>query len=128
MTFSINFMAWLAILAGLVVLFSIVRYETHGRSWEINLLKVLGAGFSDIRRIILFEFGFLGFAAAFSAVCLSLVLSYGISWLFFERLWAFRWEYSLISIGSITLICIVTALLATGRVILQKPVVLLKSA
>ena len=127
LTFSINFMAYLAIFAGLVVLFSIVRYETRSRSSEINLLKVLGAGFSDVRRIILLEFGTLGFAASFVAVLFSLGISYGISWFFFGRLWSFQWEYSVMSVCGITMICLITALLAAGRVIRKKPVALLRS-
>lgn len=127
LTFSINAMAFLAIFAGLVVLFSIVRYETRSRSSEINLLKVLGAGFGDVRRIILLEFGTLGFAASFVAVLMSLGISYGISWFFFGNLWAFRWEYSIVSLFGITFICIVTALMAAGRVIRKKPVALLRS-
>ncbi|MBF0390781.1 MAG: ABC transporter permease [Desulfamplus sp.] len=120
LAFAINFMASLAIFAGLVVLFSIARYETHTRSWEINLLKVLGAGFSDIRKIVLLEFGFLGFMATFFATFLSLIASYLISWLFFERLWSFRWEYSLFCLVAITSISIATAIAATGKVIKQK--------
>ncbi|SMD07585.1 putative ABC transport system permease protein [Desulfocicer vacuolatum DSM 3385] len=127
LTISINFMAWLAILAGLVVLFSIVRHETQTRVWEINLLKVLGAGFSDVRRIILFEFGLLGTTAALFGIVLSLGVSYGISWFFFGRLWVFHFGYSLFSLGAISLISMATALVATGRVIHQKPVALLKS-
>ena len=127
LTFSINFMAYLAIFAGLVVLFSIVRYETRSRSSEINLLKVLGADFADVRRIILLEFGTLGFAASFVAVLFSLGISYGISWFFFGRLWSFRWEYSVMSVCGITMICLITALLAAGRVIRKKPVALLRS-
>ena len=127
LTLSINFMAWLAILAGLVVLFSIVRHETQTRAWEINLLKVLGAGFSDIRQIILFEFGLLGTTAALFGIVLSLGVSYGISWFFFGRLWVFHFDYSLFSLGAISLISMATALIATGRVIRQKPVALLKS-
>ncbi|MBF0259998.1 MAG: FtsX-like permease family protein, partial [Desulfamplus sp.] len=103
----------------------IARHEARGRSWEINLLKVLGAGFNDIRKIIVLEFGFLGFMAAFFATILSLAASYGIAWFFFERLWSFRWEYSLFNLIAITLICIVTALAATGRVIRQKSAALL---
>ncbi len=127
LTFAINFMASLAILAGLVVLFSIARHETHGRSWEINLLKVLGAGFGDIRKIVLLEFGFLGFSASFFATIVSLIVSYMIAWFFFERLWSFRWEYSLFCLISITLICVITAMLATGKVIKQKPAGLLSN-
>ncbi|MBF0302355.1 MAG: ABC transporter permease, partial [Desulfamplus sp.] len=128
LTFAINFMASLAILAGLVVLFSIARHETHGRSWEINLLKVLGAGFGDIRKIVLLEFGFLGFLAGFFATIVSLIVSYMIAWFFFERLWSFRWEYSLFCLIAITLICVITAMLATGKVIRQKSAALLSES
>ncbi len=127
LTISVNFMAWLAILAGLVVLYSIVRHETRTRAWEINLLKVLGAGFADIRRIILFEFGILGTAAALFGILLSLGVSYGISWFFFGRLWTFHAGYSLFSLVAISFTAMVTALMATGRVMHQKPVMLLKS-
>ena len=127
LTLSINFMAWLAILAGLVVLYSIVRHETRTRDWEINLLKVLGAGFTDIRQIILFEFGILGTVAALFGILLSLGVSYGISWFFFGRLWVFHAGDCLFSLGAISLTAMGTALMATGRVIRQKPMMLLKS-
>jgi len=125
LAFAINFMAGLAIVSGLVVLFSIARHETHVRSWEINLLKVLGAGFRDIRTIILIEFGLLGFMAAFFSTLLSLLASYGIAWFLFERLWVLRWEYSLFSMILITLTSIGTAVAATGRVLRQKGAALL---
>lgn len=125
LSFAVNFMASLAIIAGLVVVFSIARHETNERSWEINLLKVLGAGFNDIRKIVLLEFGLLGFMAAFFSTLLSLFASYGIAWFFFERLWSFRWEYTIFSLAGITFICILTAFVATARVIRQKPAVLL---
>ncbi len=127
LTLSINFMAWLAILAGLVVLYSIVRHETRTRAWEINLLKVLGAGISDIRQIIVFEFGVLGTTAALFGILLSLGVSYGISWFFFEKLWAFHPGYILFSLGAISFISMATALMATGRVIRQKPLALLRT-
>ena len=127
LTLSINFMAWLAILAGLVVLYSIVRHETRTRAWEINLLKVLGAGSSDIRQIIVLEFGVLGTTAALFGIILSLGVSYGISWFLFEKLWAFHPGYILFSLGAISFISMATALMATGRVIRQKPVALLRA-
>lgn len=127
LSFAINFMAYLSILAGLVVLYSIARYEAQRRLWEINLLKVLGAGFRDIRTIIILEFGMLGMTAALLAIFMSLVSSYAISLIYFDRLWAFRWETSLFNLAAITLLCIVTALFAAHRIIRQKPLSLLQS-
>lgn len=125
--FAINFMAYLSILAGLVVLFSIARYEARRRVWEINLLKVLGAGFKDVRDIIQIEFGLIAFSAALLALLFSLAASYGISYLYFDRLWAFQWRYGVLILTAITLISVITALLATRKTIREKPMAILQS-
>ncbi|MBT4269240.1 MAG: ABC transporter permease [Deltaproteobacteria bacterium] len=127
LSFAINFMAYLSILAGLVVLYSIARYEAQRRVWEINLLKILGAGFKDIRTIIQIEFGVLGLTAALLAILLSLAASYAISLIYFDRLWAFQWETSLFNLVAITLLSIVTALAAARKTIRQKPLSILQS-
>lgn len=125
-SWAIRVMAWLSILAGLVVLFSIARYEVKSRFWEINLLKVLGAGFADVRRIIQIEFGILGFIAATAGVLLSLMLSWGISWFLFDSLWRFSWLTTSLSIVLISALSMVTALVATHSVLQQKPAELLR--
>ncbi|MBU2648714.1 ABC transporter permease [bacterium] len=127
LSFAINFMAYLSILAGLVVLYSIARYEAQRRLWEINLLKILGAGFRDIQTIILIEFGTLGLTAALLANLLSLGASYGISYIYFDRLWAFQWETSLFNLVAITLLSVLTALAAARKTIRQKPLSILQS-
>ena len=43
MVLALRLMAYLSILAGLVVVFSIARHEVDGRLWELNMLKALGA-------------------------------------------------------------------------------------
>ena len=127
LSFAINFMAYLSILAGLVVLYSIARYEVQRRLWEINLLKILGAGFKDIRTIIQIEFGVLGLTAALLAILLSLASSYSISYIYFDRLWAFQWETSLFNLVAITLLSVLTALAAARKTIRQKPLSILQS-
>jgi len=127
LVFAINFMAYLSILAGMVVLYSIARYETQKRIWEINLLKVLGAGFKDIRKIVLIEFGFIGFMAALFAMVLSLISSYAISYFFFDRLWSFNWGFSLFNLIAICLVCVLTALAASNKAIRQKPLSILQA-
>src|SRR5690606_33931295 len=127
-SWAIRVMAWLSILAGLVVLFSIARYEVKSRFWEINLLKILGANFRDVRSMVKIEFGILGLIAALSGVILSLLMSYGISWFIFDRLWRFSWDMTTFSIVAITAMSIGTALLATRSVLRQKPLELLRGA
>ncbi|MES2606635.1 MAG: FtsX-like permease family protein, partial [Pseudomonadota bacterium] len=127
-SWAIRVMAYLSILAGLVVLFSIARYEVKSRFWEINLLKILGASFGDVKSIVQLEFGILGFFAAFTGVGLSLAMSYSISYFVFDSLWRFDAVLTGFSIVAITALSMLTALVATLSVLRQKPLELLRSA
>lgn len=126
-SWAIRVMAWLSIFAGLVVLFSIARYEVKSRFWEINLLKILGANFSDVKSIVQIEFGILGFTAALTGVVLSLAMSWGISWFVFDNLWRFSGLVTGASIVAISALSVLTALLATLSVLRQKPLELLRA-
>ncbi|HWK54598.1 MAG TPA: FtsX-like permease family protein, partial [Hyphomicrobiales bacterium] len=126
-SWAIRVMAWLCILAGLVVLFSIARYEVKSRYWEINLLKILGARFSDVKGMVQLEFGILGFFAALSGVMLSLVMSWSISWVIFDNLWQLSPGVTAFSVLAITALSVLTALAATLGVLRQKPLELLRA-
>ncbi len=126
-SWAIKVMAWLSILAGLVVLFSIARYEVKSRFWEINLLKILGANFRDVKSMVEIEFGILGFSAALTGVVLSLAMSYSISWFVFDNLWRFSPGITTFSVLAITALSVATALLATMSVLRQKPLELLRA-
>lgn len=126
-SWAIRVMAYLSIFAGLVVLFSIARYEVKSRFWEINLLKILGANFRDVKGMVQIEFGILGFFAALTGVLLSLALSWGISWFIFDNLWSFSAGVTTFSIVAISVLSVATALLATLSVLRQKPLELLRA-
>jgi putative ABC transport system permease protein len=125
---SVRFMAWLAIAAGLVSIFSIARHQAQRQAAQTNLLKVLGTGFGDIRRISLLEFGSLGFAAALVAVVLSAGFSRVIAWYFFDSLWKLDIIYLLGILVLTTLICMATAVAAAGKILKSRPLMLLKKA
>ncbi len=125
LTFAIKSMALLAIGAGLMALYSIAGNEAHRHSQEINLLKVLGTRFSDIRLLTVLQFGLLGCAASIFSVIISTSLSYVLSWYLFDRIWGFHIFSSIWIVLFTTLTCIITAALATRSVIRQKPVTLL---
>jgi putative ABC transport system permease protein len=127
MVLALRMMAYLSILAGLVVVFSIARHEVEGRLWELNLLKVLGARFSDIQKMIQIEFAVLGIFAGLFGVAVSLIMSYGISWWFFENLWKWTWQTSLGSIIGVTSLSVGVAWLATQRTLRSSPLNLLRS-
>jgi len=126
-SWGIKVMAYLAIFAGLVVLYSIARYEVKSRFWEINLLKILGANFKDVKSIIQIEFAILGFFAALVGVSMSLLISYTISWFIFDSIWQLSWGITVFSIVAISTLSVLTALVATMSVLKQKPLQLLRA-
>jgi putative ABC transport system permease protein len=126
LSMSVRFMAWLAIAAGLVSIFSIARHQARSQAAQTNLLKVLGTGFGDILCISLLEFGSLGFAAALVAVVLSVVFSRAIAWYFFDSLWALDIGYLAGILVLTTLICMATAVAAAGKILKTRPLMLLK--
>lgn len=128
LSLSIRFMAWLAIAAGLVSIFSIVRHEARKNKPQVNLLKVLGADFNAIQGITLVEFGFIGFTAALFAVLLSFGFSRMIAWYFFDSLWQFDFMASFVILVLTTGVCMGTALAASRRVMGTKPVTLFSNA
>ncbi len=128
LSLSIRFMAWLAIAAGLVSIFSIARHGAWKNETQVNLLKVLGADYNAIQGITLLEFGFIGFTAALFAVILSLGFSRAVSWYFFDSLWQFDLLGSLVILLLTTAICMATAFTASRKVMKTKPVTLLSNS
>jgi putative ABC transport system permease protein len=128
LSLSIRFMAWLAIAAGLVSIFSIARHGAWKNETQVNLLKVLGADFKAIQGITLLEFGFIGFTAALFAVLLSLGFSWAVSWYFFDSLWQYDLLGSLVILLLTTGICMATAFIASRKVMNTKPVTLLSNS
>ncbi|MBF0352136.1 MAG: hypothetical protein HQM11_13975 [SAR324 cluster bacterium] len=127
MSLALKFMAYLSIVVGLIVVFSIARHEIRSRLWEINLMKVLGTSFRDLLQIVQIEFGLLGFGASLFGVLLSLGMSYVVSWILFERIWNISWGTTLISVFGIGGLSMMIALFATFSMLRQKPLELLKS-
>lgn len=124
---ALQSVAWLSIFVGLIVVYSIARSEVEERKWELNLLKVLGGNFQDIQLILIIEFSYLGFLASLLGVVFSLGVAYLISLLFFNGLWIVTWSWIFASVFTITVIVILTAFLATGKTIRQKPWKILKA-
>ena len=126
-SWAIQVMAFLAVFVGMIVVYSISRYNSQSRMKEINLLKILGASFGDIRKIIVLEFMIFGLVASGFGAFLSLgafrVLSYAI----FERLWPISWSVTFFTILAVTLLTIVSAYLGTRKALLQKPISLLQA-
>jgi putative ABC transport system permease protein len=126
MTWALQVMAGLSILAGLVILYCVVREKARSQSWEMNLQKVLGCTSGQLRRQIWVEFGLLGGSAALIGVCLSLVTSYLISAQVFDRVWSFRWDLPVLVVLCVIVLSVITADLGARKALRQKPARLLK--
>jgi putative ABC transport system permease protein len=126
MTWALQLMATLSILAGLVILFCVVREKARSQRWEMNLQKVLGSTTGQLRRQIWIEFGLLGAGASIIGTCLSLVTSYLLSVEVFDRVWSFRWDLPLLVVGCVAGLSVITADFAARRALREKPVRLLQ--
>jgi putative ABC transport system permease protein len=127
MSGALRVMAWLSLFAGFVVLFSISSHQASSRRQETNLLKVLGARFSDIRRMVAMEFATLGLCASAFGVVLSYLVSWLITEFLFDGNWVFTWQTPLVSVVAAGALASLTALTAAWRVLRQKPIALLQS-
>jgi len=125
LSLSVRFMAWLAIGAGLVSIFSIARHEARKNQNQTNLLKVLGCDFFTLQAISLIEFGFIGFTASLFALGLSIGFSLAISWYFFDSLWLFDHWYLTVILVLATGVCMGTGLLAVRKIMKTRPLELL---
>ena len=126
-TIAVNLMAYLAILAGLVVLYSIARHEVQSRIWEMNLLKTLGARFSMVMSIVQAEFVVLAFFAAVSGLMISLFFSWIISWVMFDNLWTVNWLSNIGTMLGVVILSLMTATIAAHKTLKQKPLSLLQT-
>lgn len=126
MTWALQIMAILSIVVGLIILHTISREKARRQRQEINLQKILGASFSDLRNIVRLEFGTLGFFSSVLGVSLSLGASFFLSQYIFDRVWSFHWQLPLAMIFTITILSCLTAEFSTRKVLQEKPLGLLR--
>jgi putative ABC transport system permease protein len=126
MTWALQLMATLSVLAGLVILFCVVREKARSQSWEMNLQKVLGCTGRQLRHQVWIEFGILGGGAAIIGTLLSLVTSYLLSVQVFDRVWSFRWDLPVMVVICVIVLSVITADFGARKALRQKPARLLQ--
>jgi len=100
----VRFLALFSIITGLVVLAGAVINSKFVRIKENVLLRTMGARKSQITRITLIEYGYLGLFSAITGMILSLGGGWLLTTFFFEIKFAFDWkELSIITLGVIVL-------------------------
>ncbi|MEZ4742131.1 MAG: FtsX-like permease family protein [Bdellovibrionota bacterium] len=127
MSIILSCMAWLCLLTGMVVLYSVAEYQVRMRKSETALLKVLGAEFSDIQKSVIWEFAILGFASSVIGSAIAIAFSWGFSFLLFENLWLFNWKIPILTSLSVGALTILTSFIATFATLRKKPLFILRT-
>lgn len=101
---AVRFLALFSIITGLVVLAGAVLNSKFVRIRENVLLRTLGARTSQLTKITLIEYAYLGLFSALTGLILSLLSGWALTQFFFEITFSFDWrELSLIGAGVIVL-------------------------
>ena len=113
--------ALLSIIVGIIILHSVAREKARLQRRELNLQKILGASFADLRNMVRLEFGTLGLFSSLLGISLSLISSFLISSQIFDRVWIFQWSIPLMLVFGVTAVTCITAELSTKKFLKEKP-------
>jgi putative ABC transport system permease protein len=125
MSWALEFMAWLCVFAGFMVLFSIFSHQAQARRQEINLFKILGATPTDLYKLVIIESFGTAIVACFFGVIFSIAFAAVLSYVIFDSGFAMTfWPPVLTTIG-IVFGSLVLSIFTSRRVINDKPAELL---
>ena len=122
---AVKWMAALSLFVGFMVVFSIALQQVRERRWDLNLMKILGGRFEDLQGLICWEFGLLGVMASFLGALISVALSFVLSLYLFDGVWAVNVWVPLVSPIALTVLTVLTAMLAVRGVLRESPQVIL---
>lgn len=123
---SLQLMSWLCLILGFVILVSMIQSQVSERYYELNMLKVFGAKYSQMKIYLSSEFVLLGFAAALFGCLASLIVSAILSLYLFERFNQIELFWPLISLVGMSVLTYVLSVAVAKRVMKEKPVTLLR--
>lgn len=127
-SFIIRFMALFSVLTGLVVLAGAVLVSRYERIEESVLLKTLGASRSQVFKIMLIEYLFLGVFATLTGLLLSVVGSWALMRFVFEATFELAPVMMLLSILIVTALTMGIGLFNSRGVYNRPPLEVLRAA
>ena len=125
MLWILNFIAAIALLAGLIVIYSIANHQVKYRTADSNLMKILGATFGQIRASVLWEFFFLSLGAGIFGGVLGLLASWVFTVLVLNASWQAGWLAPLVISLGLIMTSLIVVISATNKVLRQHPKLLL---
>ncbi len=128
MSWSLELMSALALVTGMLILYSIIQNQIRSRQWELNLLKILGASAFDLRKSLVFEFLSITLFASLFGIALSFLTSSLLLNLIFDSGSTFDWKAPTLTILLTLIMGLVIVFLSSRKVVQEKPLVLLRES
>lgn len=105
MSIGLQFMAWLAVLVGILVFLVLLNTQIKERLKEMNLLQILGSSGQQVLKIVLVQFLILITTSIVFGVILGLVMSWVIITFFFDIKTVYDGNYLLLLCSILIPIC-----------------------
>jgi putative ABC transport system permease protein len=109
------------VLVGFFLVVAIARDEARARRADINLLKILGARHSLLRRSVSAEFALLAISAAGAGVALAVTIGAVLAYRFLDTALVTAWWPLVATLVAVPTLSVITARLATRRVLWERP-------
>ena len=126
-TLAVSFVASFVVLTGALVLIGSLAMTKFQRIYEVAILKTLGAKRKVLLKILIAEYGLIGFVAGLIGSLAAVGLSYSISRWVFEIPWSFTPTVNFGGVGATMLLVTVVGTLATYDVLARKPLITLRA-
>ncbi len=125
-SFAVRFMALFSIAAGLVVMAGALAATRYQRLYESVILKTLGATRWAIARAFAVEYACLGAAAGVGGTALAAVLAWIVLRFVLDTPWTLEPETLILGVALTTFVSLAIGLLATVRLLGEKPLSVLR--
>lgn len=126
-TLAVSFVGAFVLLSGGLILIGSLAMTKFQRIYEVAVLKTLGAKRKVLLKILLAEYGLIGFVAGVIGSAAAVGLSYVTSRWVFEIPWSFTPVVNVGGVGATIILVTVVGTLATVDVLSRKPLATLRA-
>lgn len=126
-TMAVSFVASFVLLTGALILIGSLAMTKFQRIYEVAVFKTLGAKRRVLLKIMLAEYGLIGFVAGVIGSLAAVGLSFATSRWVFEIPWSFTPAVNLGGVGATIILVTVVGTLATYDVLSRKPLATLRA-
>ncbi len=120
-------MALWTLIAGLLTLSAIARFEAYNRRWDMNLMKVLGASSGRVARVFLWDAAWVAAVSGTIGAAASVGVSYALARFVFDSEWKPELTSVFVTAGLSVVLSVVLTAFSAWRVWRERPLVLLSA-